>query len=204
MAALLAAAPLLFSGTAATAGAATAAGFGAAGAATFAAPALTFGGFTAGSLGFYGAALGVGAAGLEAVASGVSALSTIYSGYAGMRSQNAMAAQEDFNARQEELSGRQEALRALRASNEAQAQAVVGGAASGIGTTGSVEAAIGQARARGDQELSVTRENAALNAATRRVSSRGYRADGRQSLFGGFVSAAGTAGQTIINRSRRG
>ena len=161
-----------------------------------------------------GAAAGAaaGAGGLfSSLGSIASVASTVIGGLAsiaaGRREEAALKQQaidEDTRAVQEEINGRAEALESIRALNAETARMAVAGYASGIGGSGSVEAAMEESLRLGERNVSMSRDNAAIGSAMRRGQGEQLRLEGRARRSAGVLGAVRGGLSLFTNRSFRG
>lgn len=169
----------------------------------------------AGAAGAGVAAGAAGAAGATAAAAGtlgtISTALTVVGGLAsimsGAQQRNALkqqAVDEDTKATQETIQGRQDALQSLRSLNKDMAAIAVAGYSSGIGGEGSVLSAQEEARKVGDQNMNMSRSNAAFQSASRRSSSAQLRKEGNGKFTSGLFGAVKGGLDLFQRRGARG
>jgi len=155
------------------------------------------------------------AGGATAAASGLSVASTAMTVVGGLASimsgaqqKNAAeqtAVNEEMAATQETIKGREDALQSMRALNRDMAQIAVAGYASGIGGgEGSVLAAQNEARKVGDQNINMSRTNAAYQSAARRGQADQSRETGRGAYTSGLFGAIKGGASLFQRREARG
>lgn len=141
------------------------------------------------------ASAATGAVGGSGALTFLSGLSTVVGGLAsisaGRQQEAALEAQaqdEELRASQETLNGREVALNAMKKLNDDMAAITVAGYASGLASSGSVEAAQREAQQVGEANMASARENSRFAAAARRGQARQLRVEGagarQQGLFG--------------------
>lgn len=114
------------------------------------------------------------------------------------------AAYAELEGRQELLRGRQEAVVQKRNLNAAMAQIAAAGRASGLAGEGSIEAAQRVARQDADFDLGLTRDDAAMRAASKRAQAQQYRRSAGTALSGGVFSGLGRLANYGLSRVQRG
>lgn len=135
----------------------------------------------------------------------VGGLASIMSGAQAKSASDQQAVDEETRATQETINGRQDALQAMRALNRDMAQIAVAGYASGIGgSEGSVGAAQDEARKVGDQNINMSRDNAAFQSAARRGQAGQLRSQGRGAFTSGIFGAVKGGLSLFQRREARG
>lgn len=161
----------------------------------------------AGTAATVGTTAATGGGALSAISTGLTVLGGL-SSIAGAAQESAAmkseALQEEGKATQETIKGQEDAAAALRAMNADQAKIAVAGYSSGIGGAGSVATAQEEAQKIGDQNVNISRENAALQSAARRDQAGQLRAGARGAIFGGITRAVGGVSNLFQRRYARG
>lgn len=119
----------------------------------------------------------------------VGGLASIASGNAQGAALEAQARDENFRAVQETVNGRQEALQAMKKLNQDLANVSVAGYASGLAPQGSIEAAQNAAIEAGEFNITMSRTNAQMAAASRRQNSYQLRQEARAARRAGMFGA---------------
>lgn len=130
----------------------------------------------------------------------VGGLSEIFKANAEASVLESKAAFADFEAEQELIKGRREALEARRAFNANAGAILARGAASGLQSSGSVDAAINDAQEAAQFDIGNAEDNAAIVSGTRRTQAREFRQQAGTTQSSGIFGAL-SHGFNFLSRS---
>lgn len=119
----------------------------------------------------------------------VGGLSSIYRGKIEASGLRADAANMEGEASQDELAGQQEVVMALSRMNKDLASITVAGAASGIGSSGSLIASQNEALEIGERNIATAKSNTRLKSGAKRANARQLSADADIAKKGGLMDA---------------
>lgn len=134
----------------------------------------------------------------------VGGLSSIAAGRQQAAAAESQAQAEEMSATQETINGRNDALTALRRLNSDLSSITVAGYASGLDSSGSVQSAKDQAALIGNENMNMSRDNAAYAAAQRRQQAQQFRNEGRAAKTQGIMGAVSGGLNLFARRNARG